>query len=161
MYLFYASAFLELILDSVIIKTFLYNLCAFFSRYMLWYLDDSVVYMRDLILAHIWLLGLCSYKSGVTPGPPVKGVTAGGKGERQNLNRPSRGTGSNKTRIWTAWRARRGRGTSPSGIPLLGKGHPCPSPAGTSCPAVAEPTWIILAQARESTPEGSNVLQTV
>jgi hypothetical protein len=32
----------------------------------LWYLDDSVVYMRDLILAHIWLLDLCSYESGVT-----------------------------------------------------------------------------------------------
>jgi hypothetical protein len=28
-------------------------------------------------------------------------------------------------------------------------------------PAVAEPTWIILAQVRESTSEGSNVLQTV
>jgi hypothetical protein len=26
---------------------------------------------------------------------------------------------------------------------------------------VAEPTWIIPAQVRESTPEGSNVLQTV
>jgi hypothetical protein len=35
-------------------------------RYVLWYLDDSVVYMRDLILAYIWLLDLCSYKSGVT-----------------------------------------------------------------------------------------------
>jgi hypothetical protein len=66
MYLFYASAFLELILDSVVIKIFIYNLYTFISRYMLWYLDDSVVYMRDLILAHIWLLDLCSYKSGVT-----------------------------------------------------------------------------------------------
>jgi hypothetical protein len=28
-------------------------------------------------------------------------------------------------------------------------------------PAVAEPTWIIPAQVRESIPEGSNVLQTV
>jgi hypothetical protein len=28
-------------------------------------------------------------------------------------------------------------------------------------PAVVEPTWIIPAQVRESTPEGSNVLQTV
>jgi hypothetical protein len=26
---------------------------------------------------------------------------------------------------------------------------------------LAEPTWIIPAQVRESTPEGSNVLQTV
>jgi hypothetical protein len=28
-------------------------------------------------------------------------------------------------------------------------------------PAMAEPTWIIPAQVRESIPEGSNVLQTV
>jgi hypothetical protein len=47
-------------------KDIIYNLYAFISRYVLWYLDDSVVYMHDLILAHIWLLGLCSYKSGVT-----------------------------------------------------------------------------------------------
>jgi hypothetical protein len=80
MYLFYASAFLELILNSVVIKIFIYNLYAFISRYVLrylddssphpkltilgishggqlvkhrQYLDDSVVYMRDLILAHI------------------------------------------------------------------------------------------------------------
>jgi hypothetical protein len=66
MYLFYASAFLELILDSVVIQIFIYNLYAFISRYVLWYLDDSVVYMRDLIMAHIWLLDLYSYKSGVT-----------------------------------------------------------------------------------------------
>jgi hypothetical protein len=57
---------LELILDSVVIQIFIYNLYAFISRYVLWYLDDSAVYMRDLILAHIWLLDLCSYKSGVT-----------------------------------------------------------------------------------------------
>jgi hypothetical protein len=66
MYLFYASAFLKLILDSVVIKIFIYDLYTFISRYVLWYLDNSVVYMRDLILAYIWLLGLCSYKSGVT-----------------------------------------------------------------------------------------------
>jgi hypothetical protein len=66
MYLFYASAFLELILDSVVINIFIYKLYAFISRRVLWYLDNSVVYMRDLILAHIWLLDLCSYKSGVT-----------------------------------------------------------------------------------------------
>jgi hypothetical protein len=35
MYLFYASAFLELILDSVVIKIFIYNLYAFISRYVL------------------------------------------------------------------------------------------------------------------------------
>jgi hypothetical protein len=98
MYLFYVSVFLELILDSAIIKIFIYNLYAFISRYVLWYLDDFVVYMRDLILAHIWLLDLCSYKSGVT----ILYMTP-----------------------------------------------------------VAEPTWIIPAQVRESTPEGSNVLQTV
>jgi hypothetical protein len=28
-------------------------------------------------------------------------------------------------------------------------------------PAVAEPTWIVPAQVRESIPEGSNMLQTV
>jgi hypothetical protein len=66
MYLFYASALLELILVSFVIKIFIYNLYAFISRYVLWYLDDSIVYMRDLILAHIWLLDLCSYKSDVT-----------------------------------------------------------------------------------------------
>jgi hypothetical protein len=66
MYSFYASALLEPSLDSVVIKIFIYNLYAFISWYVLWYLDDSVVYMRDLILAHIWLLGLCLYKSGVT-----------------------------------------------------------------------------------------------
>jgi hypothetical protein len=66
MYSFYASALLEPILDSVVIKIFIYNLYAFISWYVLWYLDDSVVYMRDLILAHIWLLGLNLYKSGVT-----------------------------------------------------------------------------------------------
>jgi hypothetical protein len=53
MFLFYASEFLELILDSVVIKIFIYNLYAFISRYVLSYLDDSVVYMRDLILTHI------------------------------------------------------------------------------------------------------------
>jgi hypothetical protein len=66
MYLFYASALFELILDSVVIKIFMYNLYAFISWYVLWYLDNSVVSMRDLILMHIWLLGLCLYKSGVT-----------------------------------------------------------------------------------------------
>jgi hypothetical protein len=30
-----------------------------------------------------------------------------------------------------------------------------------ACKSVAEPTWIIPAQVRESTPEGSNMLQTV
>jgi hypothetical protein len=70
MYLFCASAFLELILDSVVIEILIYNLYAFISRYVLWYLDDSVVYMHDLILAHIWLLDLCSYKSGVTKTHP-------------------------------------------------------------------------------------------
>jgi hypothetical protein len=35
MYLFYASAFLELILDSVVIKIFIYDLYAFISRYVL------------------------------------------------------------------------------------------------------------------------------
>jgi hypothetical protein len=35
MYLFYASAFLELILDSVVIKISIYNLYAFISRYVL------------------------------------------------------------------------------------------------------------------------------
>jgi hypothetical protein len=66
MYLLYASALLEPILDSVVIKIFIYNLHAFTLWYVLWYLDNSVVYMRDLILVHIWLLGLCPCKSGVT-----------------------------------------------------------------------------------------------
>jgi hypothetical protein len=35
MYLFYASAFLELILDSVVIKISIYNLYTFISRYVL------------------------------------------------------------------------------------------------------------------------------
>jgi hypothetical protein len=35
MYLFYASALLELILDSVVIKTYIYDLYAFISRYVL------------------------------------------------------------------------------------------------------------------------------
>jgi hypothetical protein len=35
MYLFYVSAFLELILDSVVIKIFIYNLYVFISRYVL------------------------------------------------------------------------------------------------------------------------------
>jgi hypothetical protein len=66
MYSFYASTLLELIFDSVVIKIFIYNLYAFISWYVLWYLDNSVVYMRDLILVHIWLLDLCPCKSGVT-----------------------------------------------------------------------------------------------
>jgi hypothetical protein len=65
MYLFYASALLELILDSVVTKIFIDNLYTFISWYVLWYLDNSVIYMRDLILAHIWLLILCPCKSGV------------------------------------------------------------------------------------------------
>jgi hypothetical protein len=51
-------------------KEFIYNLYAFITWYVLWYLDNSVVYMRDLILAHIWLPGLCPCKSGVTVGHP-------------------------------------------------------------------------------------------
>jgi hypothetical protein len=35
MYLFYVSAFLELILDLVVIKIFIYNLYSFISRYVL------------------------------------------------------------------------------------------------------------------------------
>ena len=32
-----------------------------YSWYVLWYTDHSVVYTCDLILARIWLLGLCSF----------------------------------------------------------------------------------------------------
>jgi hypothetical protein len=84
MYLFYASAFLELILDSVVIKIIIYNLYTIISRYVLWYLDDSVVYMRDLILAHIWLLDLCSYKSGVTLTHQVSSLLSSGSSYLDN-----------------------------------------------------------------------------
>ena len=33
----------------------------FFSRYVLWYTVHSIVYTCDLILARIWLLGLCPF----------------------------------------------------------------------------------------------------
>jgi hypothetical protein len=42
---------------------------------------------------------LLSHSMTAGPGLPVNGVVAGGRGERRNLNRPSHGMGSNKTRI--------------------------------------------------------------
>ena len=37
------------------------TLLYFFTWYVLWYTVHSVVYMCDLILARIWLLGLCPF----------------------------------------------------------------------------------------------------
>jgi hypothetical protein len=90
MYLFYASIFLEPILDSVLIKIFIHDLYAFILWYVLWYFDNSIVYMRDLILAHIWLLNLYPCKSGVTltsilVGPVPETVAAAREGVQELL----------------------------------------------------------------------------
>ena len=59
-YLFYASAvsdnFVIIVITNIRIR-FIIS----FSWYVLWYTVHSVIYTCDLILAHIWLLSLCSF----------------------------------------------------------------------------------------------------
>ena len=44
-----------------VINTFVFTLLYLFTWYVLWYTVHSVVYTCDLILARIWLLGLCPF----------------------------------------------------------------------------------------------------
>ena len=44
-----------------VIITFVFALLYLFTWYVLWYTVHSIVYMCDLILARIWLFGLCPF----------------------------------------------------------------------------------------------------
>ena len=64
MYMFYASTFMYQTLCHLCNNEFILIIYSLYMWHVLWYLDNSVVYMRDLILAHIWLLGLCPLYTG-------------------------------------------------------------------------------------------------
>ena len=64
MYMFYASAFMYQTLCHLCNNEFILIIYSLYTWHVLWYLDNSIVYMRDLILVHIWLLGLCPLYTG-------------------------------------------------------------------------------------------------
>ena len=59
-YLYFASAVSDIFVINVI-NNIRIRFIMSFSWYVLWYTVHSVVYTCDLILARIWLLGLCSF----------------------------------------------------------------------------------------------------
>ena len=60
----YASAFMYQTLCHLCNNEFILIIYSLYTWHVLWYLDNSIVYMRDLILVHIWLLGLCPLYTG-------------------------------------------------------------------------------------------------
>ena len=58
--LYFASAISDIFVINVI-NIFVFVLLYLYSWYVLWYTVHSVVYTCDLILARIWLLGLCPF----------------------------------------------------------------------------------------------------
>ena len=59
-YLYFASAVSDIYVINVI-NNIRIRFIMSYSWYVLWYIVHSVVYTCDLILARIWLLGLCSF----------------------------------------------------------------------------------------------------
>ena len=59
-YLYFASAVSDIFVIYVI-NNIRIRFIISFSWYVLWYTVHSIVYTCDLILARIWLLGLCSF----------------------------------------------------------------------------------------------------
>ena len=58
--LYFASAVSDILVINVINNIRICFIMSY-SWYVLWYTVHSIVYMCDLILARIWLLGLCSF----------------------------------------------------------------------------------------------------
>ena len=52
----------------IVINTFVFRFIMSYSWYVLWYTIHSIVYTCDLILARIWLLGLCPFINRVLHG---------------------------------------------------------------------------------------------
>ena len=59
-YLYFASAVPDIFV-IIVINNFRIRFIMSYSWYVLWYTIHSVVYTCDLILARIWLLGLCPF----------------------------------------------------------------------------------------------------
>ena len=59
-YLYFASTVSDISVINVI-NNFRIRFIISYSWYVLWYTVHSIVYTCDLILARIWLLGLCSF----------------------------------------------------------------------------------------------------
>ena len=87
-FMFYASAYS---VSDIFVINVINNICIrfdiSFTWYVLWYIVHSIVYTCDLILACIWLLGLCPFINRVLH-QHRRGLTQGHDIEHNPVRRP-------------------------------------------------------------------------